>query len=227
MSDTTYSNVCPECSGHMANRYAARCAECHVRRRQGRVCSIDGCDRIHCALGLCRLHWDRQRRGIPMHGKVRVKQYPVGARPRVDPCSVHGCERLIFNAGTRLCAMHYSRLRTRGEVGQAAPEVNAADPINRRWHTNHHGYVVRRVGEGAGRWQMQHRFVMEETLGRELRDFENVHHINGIRDDNRPENLELWTKPQPAGQRPEDLAAWVAEFYPDLVAEQLAKTSLV
>jgi hypothetical protein len=39
----------------------------------------------------------------------------------------------------------------------------------------------------------------------------------------RPENLELWVSRQPKGQRPEDLAEWVVEHYPDLVAEALAR----
>ncbi len=52
---------------------------------------------------------------------------------------------------------------------------------------------------------------MEEQLGRFLRPGENVHHRNGRRDDNRPENLELWIVSQPAGQRVEDVVAWARE----------------
>ena len=53
---------------------------------------------------------------------------------------------------------------------------------------------------------------MSEHLGRPLLPTENVHHVNGVRSDNRLENLELWSRSQPAGQRVVDLVAWAREI---------------
>jgi HNH endonuclease len=53
---------------------------------------------------------------------------------------------------------------------------------------------------------------MEQMIGRKLVNKENAHHKNGIRSDNRPENLELWSKSQPSGQRVEDKVQWAIEM---------------
>ena len=70
-----------------------------------------------------------------------------------------------------------------------------------RPYLDQHGYVIVFVN---GRRVPEHRYVMETMLGRPLTSTETVHHRNGVRRDNRPDNLEVWLKGQPAGQRLED-----------------------
>jgi hypothetical protein len=57
----------------------------------------------------------------------------------------------------------------------------------------------------AGGYVLEHILVMEAKIGRHLHPWETIHHKNGVRSDNSPDNLELWFKKDPPGQRVYDL----------------------
>jgi len=56
-----------------------------------------------------------------------------------------------------------------------------------------------------GKYVSEHRYVMEQMLARLLKKGENVHHKDGNRANNNPDNLELWLSPQIYGIRASDL----------------------
>jgi hypothetical protein len=87
------------------------------------------------------------------------------------------------------------------------------------------GYIrlhIPRTPDRKGYDILEHRYVMEQMLGRPLTSEETVHHVNGQRTDNRPTNLSLRSgRHGPGGDVP-GMIRWAHEFiarYPQFDAE--------
>lgn len=124
-------------------------------------------------------------------------------------CALNSCHTLTRYAV--YCQAHHNRWKKFGDPQEHIPIRKLTGGVK-----TVDGYILLRMPKHVSARKdgrlFEHTKVMSDYLGRALLPDENVHHKNGIRDDNRIENLELWTKKQPPGQRVEDKVAWAVEI---------------
>ena len=192
------------CSMHYA-RWATRGTTDAPPVKPKFQCKVDGCAATkHKARGYCERHYEAFRDGR------KIETLPPRITRR-DVCTIDGCGRKHSAKG--FCTMHYQRWVTHGDPLFVKNKVR-----ERRddWVIGRDGYVSRydptNSEAKSNGFVFQHRTVMAAHIGRPLRASENVHHKNGVRSDNRIENLELWCKGQPAGQRIQDKVDWCVAF---------------
>lgn len=133
----------------------------------------------------------------PSKARTDKRKYP-------KVCEVCGVEFLGRTEQARACSRSCS-----AKLGHMEGRMNSfgPGPESPAWKGGrkiHGGYVQIWVPQGyPGRpkngYMMEHRVVMQEHLGRPLEPTEWVHHRNGIKDDNRIENLEIVSHAKPAG----------------------------
>lgn len=177
-----------------------------------RLCDIPGCGEKHYGRGWCYRHWKSfNYYGDPLRQPKRYRRKPADGL-----CVAPGCERPCRKTGVE-CSLHHQRRQAHGSYDLPPRKKKPRIPVGTK-RTDVQGYVFvyrpDRDDTHRNGFMSEHRMVMADYLGRPLRDNEAVHHRNGIRNDNRIENLELWVIPrrQPNGQRVGDLVAWAREI---------------
>jgi HNH endonuclease len=162
-----------------------------------------------CKTKDCGRKISNKKRGLCRRCYMRWR---LTENPDYPRCSLDECDRPI-SGKHGYCNIHYARYKRFGDplgIGRGSPGVPRGILSLTGRNITKNGYV--RVRLSNNKWMLEHRHIMEEKLGRPLLQGENVHHINGVKTDNNPDNLELWVTLQPKGQRISDLVDYAKEI---------------
>ena len=189
--------------GHCSRHYRQLLRSGHVQPdRAPAPCAVESCERKAVTRGWCHGHYVRWSRT----GDVKAHLPLATAQPAV--CVLDDCERGARSGG--YCQSHARRLRLYGDpyAGRPPRTVSGDGSISHGYWTRLVRPEERHLVPDDRNRELEHRLVMASVLGRALEPHESVHHKNGDRLDNRPENLELWSSAQPKGQRIGDKLAY-------------------
>jgi hypothetical protein len=169
------------------------------------TCVVDKCDLEQYAWHMCKLHQRRLR----TTGQTDLAQRVSHNKSIHEICVMDECGKKHIAKG--FCSTHYRSYKAWLDKDRSYENRSRINPS-----LDKEGYVLLYLPDhpnaSVNGQYSQHRLVMEQTLGRYLVKGENVHHKNGVRNDNRPENLEVWSIIQPKGQRIEDKVEYAMEI---------------
>ena len=177
-------------------------------------CQAEGCTRSKRYKLYCTTHHVRWKKwGDPLGNA------PHGNNLKHTHCTIEGCN--TKHAAIGFCQSHYKDFIA--FCDKHKNPVDWAKISNRKDKRYIDVYVPNHPNCSRKGYVKEHRLVMESTIGRYLEPHETVHHKNGDRQDNRPENLELWSVRQPKGQRVEDKVEYALEILRLYAPEYLTK----
>lgn len=152
----------------------------------------------HCSEGY------ETRAPIQVYCSVRCRHAARVART-VRRCELCGSEYRGVDSRRKFCTPACAYEDARRYRAAASPNWKGGRTLT----SPKNGYVrVRCAGHPrtnpSNPYVLEHILIMEQQLGRYLAPNERIHHKNGRRDDNRPDNLELWKMKDPPGVRSSD-----------------------
>lgn len=147
------------------------------------LCRVEGCGKNLLTHNFCSKHYQRNKK----YGNPTEPYHWLGRPKSGKDFICETCEKLFYRSPSetikskpRYCSRHCAFKGMKGQLKTITPIKD------RKWFKSAKGYLVTTI---RGKWLWQHRWIVEKHIGRSLKKEEIIHHLNGIKTDNRIDNL--------------------------------------